>query len=132
MSRIEAEKERAQDGEDAMASQRVFDLIGATTEFQRMLHPELQSLHKTARDLFLPRFPELESIILNPVDYAKVVLAIGNEPKVEALGAKLGFLSSTAVLSVTVAFSAARGELLAAPSQAKLTRVCEEILWLDA
>lgn len=40
------------------------------------------NVHKTARDGFMARFPELESIILNPVDYCRAVLAIGNEEEV--------------------------------------------------
>ena len=45
----------------------------------------MRTVHKTARDLFLPRFAELESIITNPVDYARVVLSIGNDEAVENL-----------------------------------------------
>ena len=74
----------------------------------------MRSVHKTARDLFLPRFAELESIITNPVDYARVVLAIGNDEYavVEGLQDKLSWLSATSIMSVTVAFSAAKGETL--------------------
>jgi len=87
----------------------VFDLIGATNEFLRQLQPEMQTIHKTARDYFLKRFAELESIITNPVDYARVALTIGNEFAVDSLSQKLNWLSATSVLSVTVAFSAADG-----------------------
>ena len=64
------------------------------------------------RDLYLPRFEELESIILNPVDFAKVILAIGNETKIENASQKLSWLSNSAILSITVAFSATKGSLL--------------------
>lgn len=87
----------------------MFDLIGATNEFLRQLQPEMQTIHKTARDYFLKRFAELESIITNPVDYARVALTIGNEFAVDSLSQKLNWLSATSVLSVTVAFSAADG-----------------------
>ena len=60
-------------------------MIGGTNEFLRQLHPEMQTVHKTARDLFLRRFAELESIIINPVDYARVVQTIGNERVIENL-----------------------------------------------
>jgi hypothetical protein len=43
------------------------------------LDNEIDALHKYVRDLYAPKFPELESLILNPVDYARVVLRIGNE-----------------------------------------------------
>lgn len=88
-------------------------------------------MHKTARDLFMRRFAELESIIINPVDYARVVLTIGNGNVVENLSQKLNWLSATSVLSVTVAFSTATNETLSADDYAKLKRACSEILWLD-
>lgn len=106
-------------------------MIGVTNEFLRQLQPEMQIIHKTARDLFLKRFAELESIITNPVDYARVALTIGNEAAVENLSQKLSWLSGTSVLSVTVAFSAAYGQMLGSEEFAKLQRACSEILWLD-
>lgn len=80
----------------------------------------------------MKRFAELESIIINPVDYARVVLVIGNDEAVENLSQKLNWLSATSVLSVTVAFSAAGGEILSNEEFANCKRACEEILWLDA
>jgi RNA processing factor Prp31 len=50
-----------------------------------MLGPEIMAVHKTARDGFIQRFPELESIILVPGDYCKAVLAIGNNDQVDNL-----------------------------------------------
>ncbi len=35
-------------------------------------------VHKQLRDAYAVKFSELESIILNPVDYAKAVKTIGN------------------------------------------------------
>ena len=91
----------------------------------------MQIVHKTARDLFLKRFAELESIITNPVDYARVVLTIGNDKSIENLSQKLNWLSATSVLSVTVAFSAAEGHTLPPDQFLKLRRACEDVLWLD-
>ena len=91
----------------------------------------MQNVHKTARDIFLKRFAELESIITNPVDYARVVLTIGNDQAIENLSQKLNWLSATSVLSVTVAFSAAESQLLSKDEFTKLVRACEEVLWLD-
>ena len=79
----------------------------------------------------MSRFAELESIIINPVDYARVVLTIGNDDYVENLSQKLNWLSATSVLSVTVAFSTASNHKLSADDYAKLKRACEEIIWLD-
>ena len=35
-------------------------------------------MHKELRDAYVVKFGELESIILNPIDYAKAVRIIGN------------------------------------------------------
>ena len=36
-------------------------------------------VHKIVRDIYNEKFPELESIVLNPSDYAKCALKIQNE-----------------------------------------------------
>ena len=65
------------------------------------------------------------------MDYARVVLTIGNDKSIENLSQKLNWLSATSVLSVTVAFSAAEGHTLAPDQFLKLRRACEDVLWLD-
>ncbi|KAK9239471.1 hypothetical protein V1525DRAFT_448905 [Lipomyces kononenkoae] len=40
---------------------------------------EVASLHKYIAEKYRPRFPELESLVLNPVEYAKTVKVIGND-----------------------------------------------------
>jgi len=37
------------------------------------------NIHKYVRDIYLPKFPELENLILNPLEYVKVVMLIKNE-----------------------------------------------------
>ena len=74
----------------------------------------------------------MESIVLNPVHYAKVVQAIGNSEEVENLSAKLsGWLPNTAIMSVTVAFSASPGSTLPRKEFLEVERACEEIVFLD-
>jgi len=36
-------------------------------------------IHKHIRDIYYKKFPELESIVLNPIDYVKCVQKIRNE-----------------------------------------------------
>ena len=58
-------------------------LVSKTSKYLRQIAPELARVHKQCRDAFQPRFPELESIIPNPIDFARVVRVIGNESHVE-------------------------------------------------
>lgn len=108
-----------------------FKLIEKTNEYLRKIQPEIQLVHKVARDLYLHRFEELESIILNPVDFAKVILVIGNETKIENAQQKLSWLSNSAILSITVAFSATRGTTLSQTSFEKVKEACNQIVFLD-
>ena len=70
---LEAQSTKKDFEADINLTHQLYDLIARTNETLRMLQPEIMSIHKTARDLFQARFPELESIVLNPVDYARVV-----------------------------------------------------------
>ncbi|KAK9363303.1 hypothetical protein V1504DRAFT_401133 [Lipomyces starkeyi] len=40
---------------------------------------EIAALHKYVAEKYRPRFPELESLVLNPIEYAKTVKVIGND-----------------------------------------------------
>ena len=40
---------------------------------------EIAVIHNWVRDQYRPKFPELESLVHHPIDYARVVKAIGNE-----------------------------------------------------
>ncbi|CAB5196658.1 U4/U6 small nuclear ribonucleoprotein Prp31 [Rhizophagus irregularis DAOM 181602=DAOM 197198] len=40
---------------------------------------EILVVHKFIRDHYAKKFPELESLVLNPLDYTRAVKAIGNE-----------------------------------------------------
>ncbi|KAI0484768.1 pre-mRNA splicing factor [Xylariaceae sp. FL0804] len=44
------------------------------------LDGEIVKVHKFIRDHYSARFPELETLIQNPIEYAKVVLLLGNGP----------------------------------------------------
>jgi len=42
----------------------------------------IQSVHKFSKDIFLKRLSELQDIVLNPIDYAKCIKLIKNEPDI--------------------------------------------------
>jgi U4/U6 small nuclear ribonucleoprotein PRP31 len=44
------------------------------------LGEEMSIVHKFIRDNYAKRFPELESIVTSPVDYANAVKRIGTAP----------------------------------------------------
>lgn len=70
------------------------------------------NVHKLVRDLYARKFSELEQIILNPVDYVKVVKIIGNSNDITGLVDQLSWLPNNTIMSVTVALSASTGKPL--------------------
>jgi len=57
----------------------VLDQIKKTNEYLRKLTPEILIVFKQCRDSYHKRFAELETIITNAFDFARVVKALGNE-----------------------------------------------------
>jgi U4/U6 small nuclear ribonucleoprotein PRP31 len=89
------------------------------------------NVHKSVRDLYSRRFTELESIVLNPVDYARAVKIIGNVDDLTKVTDQLSFLPNNTIMSASVAFSASTGKPLSDKDQEEVIRGCDEILFLD-
>ena len=53
-------------------------MIIQTNDYLKHIDNDILIVHKQLRDLYAEKFSELESIILNPIDYAKAVKIIGN------------------------------------------------------
>ena len=58
--------------------ERVQSLIVTTNDYLKHIDNDILIVHKQLRDAYAVKFSELESIILNPVDYANAVKVIGN------------------------------------------------------
>jgi U4/U6 small nuclear ribonucleoprotein PRP31 len=54
------------------------ELIIQTNDYLKHIDNDILIVHKQLRDAYAIKFSELESIILNPIDYAKAVKVIGN------------------------------------------------------
>jgi U4/U6 small nuclear ribonucleoprotein PRP31 len=89
-------------------------------------------VHKDLRDKYAAKFSELESIILNPIDYAKSVKVIGNTNDVSKVIDQLGWLPNPTLMSVTVSFSASTGKSLNEKELKEVMQICDEIINLDA
>lgn len=63
------------------------------------------------RDHYRVRFPELESLVHHPVDYARVVAAIGNESDITNVDLD-GVLPSATIMVVSVTASTTAGQPL--------------------
>jgi len=69
-------------------------LILQTNDFLKHIDNDVLIVHKSLRDAFAKRFSELESIILNPVDYARCVKEIGNLSDITKVVERFNWLSN--------------------------------------
>lgn len=103
---------------------------------------ELTRLHKSLRDHYSIRFPELETLVTNPIDYAKTVAILKNGPlnDIKALsssadnmvGAPLkSILDGPSLMVVAVEGTTTRGREMTESELKIVLDTCERILKLD-
>ncbi|CRG85118.1 hypothetical protein PISL3812_02250 [Talaromyces islandicus] len=103
---------------------------------------ELSRLHKVLRDHYSIRFPELETLITNPINYAKTVAILRNGPLNDIkqlstssdnmVGAPLSsVLDGPSLMVVTVEGTTTRGREMTKSELATVLSTCEKILKLD-
>lgn len=83
-------------------STNIIEQIKRTNDYLRRLGPEIQIVFKLCRDAYHSRFSELETIITNAFDFARVVKSLGNEVDSEKVQ-DLSWLSNQTKMSLTVA-----------------------------
>jgi U4/U6 small nuclear ribonucleoprotein PRP31 len=119
-----------------------YKLLTQSNTLSTSIDSEIILVHKFIRDHYSVRFPELETLIQNPLDYAKAVAIIGNGPmenireisesKDNMLGQTLRqVLDGPSVMVVTVEATNTRGEPLSENELATVKRACEMVLRLD-
>ncbi|KAJ9226954.1 hypothetical protein DTO027B5_2170 [Paecilomyces variotii] len=103
---------------------------------------ELTRLHKVLRDHYSIRFPELETLVTNPIDYAKTVAILKNGPlnDIKAIsssadnmvGAPLeSVLDGPTLMVVAVEGTTTRGREMTESELKIVLDTCERILKLD-
>ncbi|KAI5838027.1 hypothetical protein DFP73DRAFT_600470 [Morchella snyderi] len=98
---------------------------------------EIILVHKFIRDHYAVRFPELENLVTNPLDYAKTVSIIGNDLDIKSLEVRNGnrlrtFLDGPTLMIVTVEATTTSGRDLSDKELAVTMRACEMTQALDS
>ncbi|KAI7221767.1 Nop domain-containing protein [Hortaea werneckii] len=119
-----------------------YKLLTQSNTLSTSIDGEIILVHKFIRDHYSVRFPELETLIQNPLEYAKTVAIIGNGPmenireisesKENAVGQSLRqVLDGPSLMVVTVEATTTAGSPLPEPEIASVRRACEMVLRLD-
>ncbi|XP_028778542.1 LOW QUALITY PROTEIN: U4/U6 small nuclear ribonucleoprotein Prp31 homolog [Neltuma alba] len=88
-------------------------------------------IHNFIRDKYRLKFPELESLVHHPIDYARVVKKIGNETDLTLVDLE-GLLPSAIIMVVSVTASTTSGKPLPEEVLNKTVDACDRALALDA
>ncbi|XP_065846428.1 U4/U6 small nuclear ribonucleoprotein Prp31-like [Oscarella lobularis] len=87
---------------------------------------EINVIHKFVRDHYSARFPELESLVLNPIDYMKTVTFIQNSLEVTKVDAELkDFLPAATVMVISVTASTTQGNKIEQEELDEVLKACE-------
>jgi len=114
--------------------EREYPYIVASNELSFEIDSHIGALHKFARDLYAPRYGELEQLLSNPIEYARVAQLIGNETdmaRVTKLLQDVKSIASNVLLTISVTATTTRGKPLPPAELSKLQAVCDTILQLD-
>ncbi|KFZ01205.1 hypothetical protein V501_10137, partial [Pseudogymnoascus sp. VKM F-4519 (FW-2642)] len=121
-----------------------YHLLTQSNTLSTSIDNEIILVHKFIRDHYSTRFPELETMVQNPLDYAKVVAIIGNGPMNSEnikrlqtstdniLGTTLrAVLDGPSLMIVTVEATTTKGRALTPSELSRVLRACEMTLSLD-
>ena len=87
-------------------------------------------IHNYIKDKYKTKFPELESLVPHPIDYARVVQKIANEMDIMRVDLE-SVLPSAAIMVVTVTGSTTDGKELSDTDLELTLEACERLLKLD-
>ncbi|CAG8479826.1 9683_t:CDS:10 [Paraglomus brasilianum] len=108
-----------------------YKLIVQSNNLTSDMDNEIILVHKFIRDHYAKKFPELESLVLNPLDYARAVKAIGNEMDLTKIDLR-SMLPSATVMVITVTGSTTTGQKLTEEEAKIVEDACDMALELDA
>ncbi|ERF73479.1 hypothetical protein EPUS_04102 [Endocarpon pusillum Z07020] len=119
-----------------------YKLLTQSNSLATSIDAEIILVHKFIRDHYSTRFPELETLISNPLDYAKTVAILKNGPldNIKALsnstdnpvGASLkSVLDGPSLMVVTVEGTTTKGREMTETELQTVLRACSMILDLD-
>ena len=109
-----------------------YNLIVDSNNMAVEIDNEIFFLHKYIRDLYNERFPELESLVLNPMDFVRTVNYLSNDLHKSKFDTEsLDFLPSATVMVVSVTAATTQGKPLEEDQISKLSEACKAAFELE-
>jgi U4/U6 small nuclear ribonucleoprotein PRP31 len=121
-----------------------YHLLTQSNNLSTQIDNEIMLVHKFIRDHYSVRFPELETLITNPLEYAKVVAILGNGPMDSEsikslqlstdnpLGVTLkSVLDGPSLMIVTVEATTSKGQAMPPEQLQRVIQACLMVIELD-
>ncbi|EME27259.1 U4/U6 small nuclear ribonucleoprotein PRP31 [Galdieria sulphuraria] len=119
----------AQDSSEQVGP-REYELVNLCMNYLSFVKEEIASIGKKLKKAYGKRFPELETLVSDPVDYARTVFILRND--VDLCRKDLsGVLPQATVITVAVTFASTMGEVLSEDELDEVLELCKEIFYLD-
>jgi len=93
---------------------------------------EIAVIHRFTRDKYLKRFPELESLVVGPLEYVMTVKELGNDlDKAKNNEALQQILTQATIMVVSVTASTTQGQLLTDQEKEDIYEACDMAIELN-
>lgn len=107
-----------------------YNLVVQSTEIIADIDEEIQSLDRKLKEAYSPNFPELETLIFNPLDYARVAKVAVNRDDLSKLDLRQ-ILPSGTVITVQVTAASSAGRKLDEKEAEQVCRLCDALTSID-
>lgn len=119
-----------------------YKLVTQANSLSSSIGDEIVRVHKVVRDHYSTRFPELETLVIDPLDYAKTVAVLGNGPFEDvkstassaenAVGQPLDkILDGPSLMVVNIEAASTKGRPLNESELHTVMRACKMVLSLE-
>jgi U4/U6 small nuclear ribonucleoprotein PRP31 len=108
-----------------------YQLVVASNDLMVRMDDEIIVVHRFLVDLYAKRFPELQSLVTIPLEYARVVKRIGNEMDITLVDLT-DLLPNATLMSVSLTASSTSGKPLSPEDLDMTFSTCNELIALDA
>lgn len=109
-----------------------YQLIVEANNVAAEIDTEINTIHCFVRDKYQQRFPELESLVVAPLEYVQCVKELGNDlDKTKNNEILQQFLTQATIMVVSVTASTTQGTALSEENLSKMNEACDMALELN-
>ena len=107
-----------------------YELIVRANNMAVEVDEEILVQHRHIRELYAPRFPELETLVLNPWEFIRAVRALGNDAELHCIGLE-GLVPAGTIVVISMTASTTTGRPLPANEWRRVEEACDRVQQLE-